>query len=105
MHVNGILVNCKTKSQNKVLQEDSLSFIQVNKTDILNKSQHIEIVGRRPSFLLIGIDTLSRINFRRNMPETLKYFIDNKWYELKGYNKVTYVCMYKHRKFLQLHPC
>ncbi|XP_065371628.1 uncharacterized protein LOC135963624 [Calliphora vicina] len=88
LHINGIIVNCKSKSKNSTLQQDAFSFIQVNKTVIQQGSQNATIGRHKPSVLMIGIDTLSRINFRRNMPQMFKYLVDNKWYELLGYNKV-----------------
>ncbi|XP_037814750.1 uncharacterized protein LOC119605609 [Lucilia sericata] len=88
LHINGIIVNCKSKSKKSTLQEDAFSFIQVNKTIIQQESKNVTVQRRKPSILMIGIDTLSRINFRRNMPEMLKYLVKNNWYELLGYNKV-----------------
>ncbi|XP_023308109.2 uncharacterized protein LOC111689875 [Lucilia cuprina] len=88
LHIHGIIVNCKSKSKNTTLQEDAFSFIQMNKTIIQQESQNVTVQRRKPSILMIGIDTLSRMNFRRNMPEMLKYLVKNNWYELLGYNKV-----------------
>ncbi|ALC43738.1 Ilp8 [Drosophila busckii] len=42
----------------------------------------------RPSVLLIGIDTMSRQNLRRAMPDTHRYMEANNWFEMAGYNKV-----------------
>lgn len=90
MHINGIIVNCKSSSKHTTIQEDAFTFVQINKTLIDQEIKNVTIDRRhrKPSVLIIGIDSLSRINFRRNMPKMLKYFMDNKWYELRGYNKV-----------------
>lgn len=40
------------------------------------------------SVLLIGIDSISRLNLIRAMPNTAQYLYDTGWLELKGYNKV-----------------
>lgn len=88
LHINGIIVTCNSTTSNVTLQKDAFSFVQVNKTLINEEFKNRTNNQQKPSILMIGIDTLSRINFRRNMPKMLKYLIDNKWYELRGYNKV-----------------
>lgn len=44
--------------------------------------------GRKLSVLMLGIDSISRLNFHRTMPHTRKYFENKKWIELRGYNKM-----------------
>ncbi|XP_032591953.1 uncharacterized protein LOC6558558 isoform X2 [Drosophila grimshawi] len=41
-----------------------------------------------PSVLMIGIDSISRVNLIRAMPKTAQYLYDNDWFELAGYNKI-----------------
>ncbi|XP_058983044.1 uncharacterized protein LOC101897060 isoform X2 [Musca domestica] len=84
-HVNGIIVDCSSKSLNKVIQQDAFTFIQVNKnrTETFSKKDAPKV-----GIIMFGIDSLSRMNFRRTMPKTFKYLVDKGWYELKGYNKV-----------------
>ncbi|XP_067644033.1 uncharacterized protein [Eurosta solidaginis] len=41
-----------------------------------------------PSILMIGIDSISRVNLIRSMPQTAQYLYDNDWFELTGYNKI-----------------
>ncbi|ALC44578.1 CG7120 [Drosophila busckii] len=43
---------------------------------------------RVPSVLLIGIESISRVNLIRAMPKTAQYLYDNDWFELAGYNKI-----------------
>lgn len=43
---------------------------------------------RPPSVLLIGIDTVSRLNLMRAMPKTYEYLQTHGWFEMAGYNKV-----------------
>ncbi|XP_017042571.1 uncharacterized protein LOC108089006 isoform X3 [Drosophila ficusphila] len=43
---------------------------------------------RPPSVLMLGIDSISRVNLIRAMPKTAQYLYDNGWFELAGYNKV-----------------
>lgn len=40
------------------------------------------------SVLMVGIDSMSRLNLRRVMPKTTEFLERNKWLNLKGYNKV-----------------
>lgn len=42
------------------------------------------------SVLMIGIDSISRLNLIRAMPVTAQYLYDTGWFELKGYNKVRF---------------
>lgn len=42
------------------------------------------------SVLMIGIDSISRLNLIRAMPNTAQYLYDTGWFELKGYNKVSF---------------
>jgi hypothetical protein len=41
------------------------------------------------SVLMLGIDSISRLNLIRSMPMTAQYLYDTGWFELKGYNKVS----------------
>ncbi|KAL7732040.1 hypothetical protein ACLKA6_015803 [Drosophila palustris] len=43
---------------------------------------------RAPSVLMIGIDTVSRLNLKRAMPQTYRYLHSKGWFELSGYNKI-----------------
>lgn len=40
------------------------------------------------SVLLMGIDSVSRLNFIRSLPNSHKFLVDHDWISLKGYNKV-----------------
>lgn len=50
---------------------------------IKNKSTH-----SGPNVLLIGIDSISRLNFIRSMPETFKFVSNGDWFDMKAYNKI-----------------
>ncbi|XP_073842350.1 uncharacterized protein isoform X2 [Musca autumnalis] len=41
-----------------------------------------------PSVLMIGIDSISRVNLIRAMPKTARYLYENEWYEMSGFNKI-----------------
>lgn len=92
-HINYIIVQCSRNGSQIVLQQDAFTFIQVSPTDNNTKPEKPEkttdiSAKRKISLLLIGIDSLSRINLRRTMPRTVDYLKSNNWFELKGYNKV-----------------
>lgn len=44
--------------------------------------------NRPLSVLMLGIDSVSRLNLIRAMPMTAQHLYDTGWFELKGYNKV-----------------
>ncbi|EDW04567.1 GH23499 [Drosophila grimshawi] len=54
----------------------------------LNQWAHKDRGRRVPSVLMIGIDSISRVNLIRAMPKTAQYLYDNDWFELAGYNKI-----------------
>lgn len=41
-----------------------------------------------PSVLIFGMDSVGRLNMQRSMPKVLQFMRDNKFYDLKGYNKM-----------------
>lgn len=44
---------------------------------------------KAPSVLMLGIDSISRVNLVRAMPRTAQYLYDNEWFEMSGFNKVS----------------
>ncbi|XP_076266478.1 uncharacterized protein LOC143200082 isoform X15 [Rhynchophorus ferrugineus] len=81
-----IMVKCKHNSSSKMVYEN------VHTTYLIDdkvKKKMIKYNNTRPlSVLLIGIDSISRLNFARSLPKTLKYIEERKWISLKGYNKM-----------------
>lgn len=43
---------------------------------------------RAPSVLILGVDSLGRINLQRSMPKVFKFLKDNHFYDMKGFNKI-----------------
>ncbi|XP_037947190.1 uncharacterized protein LOC119679090 [Teleopsis dalmanni] len=81
-YIEFIIVECSKNST--IIQKDAFSFIQYK-----NKTKRTTSTTRRkPSVFLIGIDSLSRMNFRRTMPQTHQYLEENDWFEMQGYNKI-----------------
>lgn len=61
------------------------------KPKVYNRTKTWDLNKRRPpSILILGIDTMSRLNFFRAMKQSSKTIINfpNKWFSLEGYNKV-----------------
>lgn len=56
----------------------------------LNKynSERSTVDKKRLSILVLGLDSVSRLNLLRTMPKTVHYLRHNGWVELLGYNKV-----------------
>ncbi|XP_043270800.1 uncharacterized protein [Venturia canescens] len=44
--------------------------------------------NRKLSILMLGIDSVSRLNFKRALPKTEKYLREKDWFHLQGYNKM-----------------
>lgn len=89
LHVEGMILDCETAEPTPVkLQKDAFVFVQYNKPKLqTRKSEHTQ-TPRKPSVIMYGIDTMSRINLRRTMPLVHQFLKGPGWYEMKGYNKV-----------------
>ncbi|KAH8353101.1 hypothetical protein KR084_008874 [Drosophila pseudotakahashii] len=85
-NVEGMVVECQmAEDPEVVLQKDAFMFIQHRP---LPKEPKKPRGPRKPSVIMYGIDSLSRINIRRTMPKVFKYLQGPGWYEMQGYNKV-----------------
>ncbi|KAH8333614.1 hypothetical protein KR059_001201 [Drosophila kikkawai] len=85
-HVEGMVVECHTAEEPKVLlQKDAFTFVQHQP---LPKDLLKPRAARKPSVIMYGIDSLSRINLRRTMPKVFSFLQSAGWYEMQGYNKV-----------------
>lgn len=92
-----ILVKCKRISNKKpeVVYTNGHALVR-KKPDVTARFKNSDRNGTenktRPlSVLLIGIDSISRLNLIRAMPNTAQYLYDTGWMELKGYNKVSFI--------------
>lgn len=56
--------------------------------DRVDHSTNQSTSPRKLSVLILGIDSVSRLNFYRTMPKTAKYLRETGWIGLKGYNKI-----------------
>lgn len=55
-----------------------------NITELIDSDFH----SRKLSVLVLGIDSVSRLNFLRSLPKTEKYLRESGWSNLRGYNKM-----------------
>ncbi|XP_017074979.2 uncharacterized protein LOC108110423 [Drosophila eugracilis] len=86
-HFLGVIVEChEMANKSRILQRDAFSFVQYPKNR--NEKNDRERGGEYPSVLLLGIDSMSRMNFRRSMPLTSDFVSQEGWFEMEGYNKV-----------------
>ncbi|KAH8385595.1 hypothetical protein KR200_002693 [Drosophila serrata] len=86
LHVHGLILAChRLGNVSDILQSDAYTLIQYTPPP---KGLSLEPSKRKPSVLMFGIDSLSRINIRRTMPKVFKFLSQSGWYELMGYNKI-----------------
>jgi len=86
LHVQGLILAChRLGNESDILQSDAYSLIQYRPPP---KGLSMEPSKRKPSVLMFGIDSLSRINLRRTMPKVYRFLTKAGWFELQGYNKV-----------------
>ncbi|XP_044272210.1 uncharacterized protein LOC123016064 isoform X2 [Tribolium madens] len=72
---------------NKVFYSNTHAPI-VLKENIIKRQKLMKNKAEAFSVLIIGIDSMSRLNFLRSLPETHLFLKENNWISLKGYNKV-----------------
>ncbi|XP_055914031.1 uncharacterized protein LOC129947481 [Eupeodes corollae] len=88
--VEGLIITCKDDKKKKNIQQDAFYLVR-EKQDVrqrLETYQNGSFPNRPASVLMLGIDSMSKFNLRRVMPETTDRLIKDGWFELKGYNKV-----------------
>ncbi|XP_017081490.2 uncharacterized protein LOC108114855 [Drosophila eugracilis] len=77
------------KNHRKLLQKDAITFIEDRiSEDNVKDFIKTQSVDPKPSVLIMGLDSTSRINIRRTMPLVYKYVTQPGWFEMEGYNKV-----------------
>ncbi|EDW88597.2 uncharacterized protein LOC6527812 [Drosophila yakuba] len=82
LNVEGMLVECRSADEKRILQEDAFTFVQHQKSPPNSERD------RKASVIMYGIDTVSRTNLRRLMPMVFEFLKSPGWYEMMGYNKV-----------------
>lgn len=93
-----IKVRCelhRKKKPNKEVYRDAHAVVPILPSALKKKKLLIE--EKRPvdnkqssklNVLIVGIDSVSRLNIRRMMPQTYGYLKRNNWIELNGYTKI-----------------
>lgn len=83
-----VTVKC-TNSNNKKQKVYENAHVAVTiKEDVQRKLENYDNTTKQLSVLVVGIDSISRLNFIRALPNTYKYVEDNEWVPLRGYNKM-----------------
>lgn len=98
-HLEFILVQCKginlkekDKKKAKTVYYNAHAIVR-RKYEMINTFENFKNLypDQRPlSVLMLGIDSISRLNLIRAMPHTAQHLFDTGWMELKGYNKVRF---------------
>ncbi|XP_030561557.1 uncharacterized protein LOC115763223 [Drosophila novamexicana] len=86
--VQGIVVECfELRNRSRVLQRDAFSFVQypVNCNDKSDEERSLTY----PSVIMLGIDSMSQMNFQRTMPLTAHFVRQPGWYEMLGHNTIS----------------
>lgn len=92
---NGILVRCKagvseSSKSKKAIYTNVHALVRPSPAVRERMDKFNGRTEKRPlSVLMIGIDSISRLNLIRAMPHTAQHLYDTGWFELKGYNKCT----------------
>ncbi|XP_053672941.1 uncharacterized protein LOC128723248 [Anopheles nili] len=91
---NGILVRCKagvseSSKSKKAIYTNVHALVRPQQSVRERMDRFNGRTEKRPlSVLMIGIDSISRLNLIRAMPHTAQHLYDTGWFELKGYNKI-----------------
>ncbi|XP_021696525.1 uncharacterized protein LOC5564096 isoform X2 [Aedes aegypti] len=91
---NGVMVRCKgsvspTSKTRKSVYTNVHAFIRAKPAVQERLERFRDSYKQRPlSVLMVGIDSISRLNLIRAMPHTAQHLYDTGWFELKGYNKI-----------------
>ncbi|XP_016961569.1 uncharacterized protein LOC108032218 [Drosophila biarmipes] len=81
--VTAMITYCRRPPFDKVSQKDAFSFVHPQREFIRDPT-----ADKRPSVLLWGIDSISRMTLELSMPRMYEYLNAQHWYELQGYNKM-----------------
>nr|XP_036673812.1 uncharacterized protein LOC108018498 isoform X2 [Drosophila suzukii] len=84
-NVTAMITYCRRPPYDKLSQKDAFGFVHPREDSIeYNETSS----GRRPSVLLWGIDSMSRMTLELTMPRMYEYLNAQHWFELQGYNKM-----------------
>ena len=81
------MVKCKdTKTQKKIYE--NVHAVTIITEDIRAKLNQFPPGSNPPSVMIVGIDSISRLNLIRAMPKTYEYLEKHNWIGYTGYNKM-----------------
>ncbi|EDW12006.2 uncharacterized protein LOC6576575 [Drosophila mojavensis] len=83
--IQGIVVECfELGNKSRILQRDAFSFVQ----HLVGRNEANDEKRSRayPSVIMLGIDSMSQMNFQRTMPMTAKFVRQTGWSDMLGYN-------------------
>lgn len=81
-----VFVTCKTVNGDEIYS-NTHSLLPIT-LDVEKKLKMPTHQSKPPNIFLIGIDSMSRLNFHRVFSKTKRYLHDNNWIEYRGYNKI-----------------
>ncbi|XP_076291505.1 uncharacterized protein LOC143214382 [Lasioglossum baleicum] len=88
--IEAALVACSQKSSGKTIYRNVHAVLDLGK--VRDRFQHNDTtnvsLSRKLSVLMIGVDSVSRLNFLRSAPSTEKYLRESGWLRFDGYNKM-----------------
>ncbi|XP_017076017.2 LOW QUALITY PROTEIN: uncharacterized protein LOC108111158 [Drosophila eugracilis] len=88
--LTGIITECRLAGNtSEIFQQDAFPLIQIPNRTSTSDSQ---LVNKKPSVIILGLDSLSRMNFKRTMPGTSQFVKELGFFEMEGYNKVGTPC-------------
>lgn len=91
--IDNILVKCRSGNKQVYVNGHAMMPERREIRERLNMwrkyDQDSKAEDKPPSVLMIGIDSISRVNLIRAMPKTARYLYENEWYEMSGFNKVS----------------
>lgn len=89
MDAEFLYVKCFRSVGNEEVYKN-VHFVVQRKTLVVHRLKKLPENRKRkvPSVLMIGIDSISRLNLFRSMPNTAAHLQDSGWFDMKGYNKM-----------------
>ncbi|XP_031350626.1 uncharacterized protein LOC116176278 [Photinus pyralis] len=81
-----VVVWCRNTHKDQVVYKN-VHYVVTVTDEIKNKLEKTEN-DTHLSVVLIGVDSVSRLNMIRSLPYTYNYLQQNDWIEFKGYNKI-----------------
>ncbi|XP_074028453.1 uncharacterized protein isoform X3 [Leptinotarsa decemlineata] len=83
-----VLVKCSEMDTPAHAVYENVHVAVIIKEEVKEKIENFDNTTKPFSVLFIGIDSISRLNFIRTLPNTYKFIEENNWLSLKGYNKI-----------------